>query len=125
MYVSRLDQVHYAALVDILITLLRDRSPLSIGTAVLALDNVAPSRLDLLHVHFRRLCRVLPDIDAWGQVDVLRVLVRYVRTMLPKPVPASEGQGDEEDKDLKLLLVCAEPLFMSKNPAVRTFHSLP
>jgi hypothetical protein len=106
-------------------TLLRDRSPLSLGTAVLALDTIAPSRLDLLHVHFRRLCRALPDIDAWGQVDVLRVLVRYARTMLPKPVPASERQGEEVDKDLKLLLTCAEPLFMNKNPAVRTlihFH---
>lgn len=106
-------------------TLLRDRSPLSLGTAVLALDTIAPSRLDLLHVHFRRLCRALPDIDAWGQVDVLRVLVRYVRTMLPKPVPASERQGEEVDKDLKHLLACAEPLFMNKNPAVRTlihFH---
>lgn len=111
-------------------TLLRDRSPLSLGTAVLALDNVAPSRLDLLHVHFRRLCRILPDIDSWGQVDVLRVLVRYARTMLPKPVPASEKQRmeekeKEEDKDLKLLLDCAEPLFMSKNPAVRTLHLIP
>ncbi|KAG1725360.1 adaptin N terminal region-domain-containing protein [Suillus paluster] len=116
--VYKLDQAHHQALLDILTTLLRDRSPLSLGTAVLALDTVAPSRLDLLHVHFRRLCRALPDIDAWGQVDVLRVLVRYVRTMLPKPVSASERQGEEVDKDLKLLLTCAEPLFMSKNPAV-------
>ncbi|KAG0708083.1 adaptin N terminal region-domain-containing protein [Suillus ampliporus] len=116
--VYKLDQAQHQALLDILMTLLRDRSPLSLGTAVLALDTVAPSRLDLLHVHFRRLCRALPDIDAWGQVDVLRVLVRYARTMLPKPVLASERQGEEVDKDLKLLLTCAEPLFMSKNPAV-------
>ncbi|KAG2751194.1 hypothetical protein P692DRAFT_201864127 [Suillus brevipes Sb2] len=38
--------------------------------------------------------------------------------MLPKPVPASERQEEEVDKDLKLLLTCAEPLFMNKNPAV-------
>lgn len=116
--VHKVDQAHHPTLLDIMTTLLRDRSPLSLGTAVLALDTIAPSRLDLLHVHFRRLCRALPDIDAWGQVDVLRVLVRYVRTMLPKPVPASERQGEEVDKDLKLLLACAEPLFMNKNPAV-------
>ncbi|KAG2145245.1 adaptin N terminal region-domain-containing protein [Suillus clintonianus] len=118
MKVYKLDQAHHTALLDIMTTLLRDRSPLSLGTAVLALDTIAPSRLDLLHVHFRRLCRALPDIDAWGQVDVLRVLVRYARTMLPKPVPASEKQGEEVDKDLKLLLACAEPLFMNNNPAV-------
>lgn len=117
MKVYKLDQAHHPTLLDIMTTLLRDRSPLSLGTAVLALDTIAPSRLDLLHVHCRRLCRALPDIDAWGQVDVLRVLVRYARTMLPKPVPASERQGEEMDKDLKLLLACAEPLFMSKNPA--------
>ncbi|KAG2036307.1 adaptin N terminal region-domain-containing protein [Suillus americanus] len=118
MKVYKLDQAHHTTLLDIMTTLLRDRSPLSLGTAVLALDTIAPSRLDLLHVHFRRLCRALPDIDAWGQVDVLRVLVRYARTMLPKPVPAGERQGEEVDKDLKLLLACAEPLFMNKNPAV-------
>lgn len=118
MKVYKLDQAHHTTLLDIMTTLLRDRSPLSLGTAVLALDTIAPSRLDLLHVHFRRLCRALPDIDAWGQVDVLRVLVRYARTMLPKPVPASERQEEEVDKDLKLLLTCAEPLFMNKNPAV-------
>lgn len=118
MKVYKLDQAHHPTLLDIMTTLLRDRSPLSLGTAVLALDTIAPSRLDLLHVHFRRLCRALPDIDAWGQVDVLRVLVRYARTMLPKPVPASERQEEEVDKDLKLLLTCAEPLFMNKNPAV-------
>ncbi|KAG1882097.1 adaptin N terminal region-domain-containing protein [Suillus subluteus] len=118
MKVYKLDQAHHPTLLDIMTTLLRDRSPLSLGTAVLALETIAPSRLDLLHVHFRRLCRALPDIDAWGQVDVLRLLVRYARTMLPKPVPASERQGEEVDKDLKLLLACAEPLFMNKNPAV-------
>lgn len=118
MKVYKLDQAHHPTLLDIMTTLLRDRSPLSLGTAVLALDTIASSRLDLLHVHFRRLCRALPDIDAWGQVDVLRVLVRYARTMLPKPVPASERQEEEVDKDLKLLLTCAEPLFMNKNPAV-------
>ncbi|KAG2750562.1 hypothetical protein P692DRAFT_20730249 [Suillus brevipes Sb2] len=118
MKVYKLDQAHHPTLLDIMTTLLRDRSPLSLGTAVLALDTIAPSRLDLLHVHFRRLCHALPDIDAWGQVNVLRVLVRYARTMLPKPVPASERQEEEVDKDLKLLLICAEPLFMNKNPAV-------
>jgi hypothetical protein len=65
-------------------------------------------------------CSSITDIDVWGQVDVLRMLLRYAKTMLSKPVPASEKQEEDVDKDLKLLLTCAEPLFTNKNPAVRT-----
>ncbi|KAG1761165.1 hypothetical protein EDD22DRAFT_954314 [Suillus occidentalis] len=43
---------------------------------------------------------------------------RYARTVLPKPIPTSERQEEEADKDLKLLLTCTEPLFMNKNPDV-------
>lgn len=86
---------------------------LSAGPAARALLVIAPTRLDLIHPHFRRLARILVDADAWGQVDLLELLVRYSRRMLAKPT-----DGDV-DPDLKLLLDCTEPLFMSRNPAVR------
>ncbi|KAI0293827.1 adaptin N terminal region-domain-containing protein [Russula brevipes] len=115
-----LDESQLPSLIEILSTLLRDRSPLSIGSVATAFEAVCPTRLDLLHPHYRRLCRVLVDVDEWGQVNLLELLVRYARTMLPRPT-ASHDVGKEKedvDPDLDLLLVSAEPLFQSRNPAV-------
>jgi AP-3 complex subunit beta len=93
--------------------MLNERSPIAIGSVVVAFDAVCPTRLDLLHRQYRRLCRALIDVDEWGQVDLMNLLLRYARTMLPRPV------GDEVDSDVKLLLTSAETVLMSCNPAVR------
>lgn len=60
-------------------------------------------------------------MDEWGQVYLLNLLLRYARTMLPKPTVSqhSESMEEEVDADLQLLLVSSEPLFQSRNPAVR------
>jgi AP-3 complex subunit beta len=108
-----LDVNHLPALIAIISTILRDRSPLSIGSVAVAFEAVCPTRLDLLHQQYRRLCRILVDVDEWGQVDLLNLLLRYTRTMLPRPV------GEDLDIDVGLLLRSAEPLFQSRNPAVR------
>lgn len=101
--------------------LLKDRSPLSIGTVAVAFESICPTRLDLLHQHYRRICRLLVDVDEWGQISWLNLLNRYVRTMLPKPsLTVHEGHEPQEDVDvdLQLLLNCSEALFQSRNPAV-------
>lgn len=69
----------------------------------------------MMHQQYRRLCRILVDVDEWGQIDLLNLLLRYARTMLPRPI------GEEIDTDIKFLLTSAEPLFQSRNPAVRLF----
>ncbi|KAJ7052497.1 adaptin N terminal region-domain-containing protein [Mycena amicta] len=107
-----LDSSHLPALIEIISTLLRDRSPLSIGSVAVAFEAVCPTRLDMLHQQFRRLCRMLVDVDEWGQINVLNLLLRYARTMLSRPTE------DDVDSDIKFLLSSAEPLFQSRNPAV-------
>ncbi|KAJ7219906.1 adaptin N terminal region-domain-containing protein [Mycena pura] len=107
-----LDTSHLPALIGIISSLLRDRSPLSIGSVAVAFETVCPTRLDMLHQQYRRLCRVLVDVDEWGQINLLNLLLRYVRTMLPRPME------EEIDPDVKFLLTSAEPLFQSRNPAV-------
>ncbi len=61
-------------------------------------------------------------MDEWGQVDLINLLVRYARVMLPRPIPssteASSSSAFEVDRDLKLLITSSEPLFQSNNPAV-------
>lgn len=113
----RLDSSHQPELITILSNLLRDRSPLSIGSVVVAFESICPTRLDLLHQHYRRLCRTLIDVDEWGQADLLTLLTRYARTMLLRPI-VTEKSEEEVDPDLSLLLSSAEPLFQSGNPAV-------
>ena len=121
MYRHSLDSTHQPELINIICTLLKDQSPLSIGSVAVAFEAVCPTRLDLLHQHYRRLCRTLIDVDEWGQVDLLNLLIRYARVMLPRPIPSNESGSNtqfEVDSDLRLLLTSAEPLFQSQNPAV-------
>ncbi|KAI0636195.1 adaptin N terminal region-domain-containing protein [Trametes polyzona] len=119
--IYHLDPAHQPELIKVISSLLKDQSPLSLGSVAIAFEAVCPTRLDLLHQHYRRLCRTLIDMDEWGQVDLLNLLVRYARVMLPRPIPTREGDASglyEVDSDLKLLLTSAEPLFQSQNPAV-------
>ena len=125
-----LDSNHLPALIQIITTLLRDLSPLSLGCVAAAFEAICPTRLDLLHEHYRRLCRILLEVDEWGQVDLINLLLRYARTMLPRPIGRKEskgvadGDGEEEeeiDRDVKLLLDSVEGTFQSRNPAVCVF----
>ncbi|KDQ24603.1 hypothetical protein PLEOSDRAFT_1078678 [Pleurotus ostreatus PC15] len=109
-----LDPSHTPALITIVTALLRDRSSLCIGSVAVAFEAVCPTRLDLLHQQYRRLCRILVDVDEWGQVDLMSLLLRYARMMLARP----DMEGDSIDPDLDLLLNSTEPLLQSRNPAV-------
>ncbi|KAH8831481.1 adaptin N terminal region-domain-containing protein [Flagelloscypha sp. PMI_526] len=112
-----MDSSHQPALIEVISSMLHsEKSPLSIGCVVVAFDAVCPTRLDLLHKEYRRLCRLLVDVDEWGQFDLLHLLLRYVRTMLARP--AFDGSESEMDSDIKLLLKSSEPLLMSANAAV-------
>lgn len=125
-----MDPAHLPSLIPIITTLIKDKSSLSIGSVAVAFQTICPTRLDLLHTHYRRLCRMLLDIDPWGQVHVLELLARYARTMLSKPsdfdsTESKSGEGSEGiDPDLRLLLSSSEPLLLSRNPSVSTtYHS--
>lgn len=96
--------------------MLNDTSPLSIGSVAVAFEAVCPTRLDLIHQRYRRMCKLLVEVDEWGQIDLLNLLLRYARTMLPRPIVNSDGE--EVDHDIELLLSSAEPLLQSRNPAV-------
>lgn len=65
--------------------LLGDASMAVVAAAVAAWTEVAPGRYDLLHPHYRRLCRALPDMEPWAQGTVVAALLQYARTQLPPP----------------------------------------
>ncbi|EME27151.1 AP-3 complex subunit beta-1 [Galdieria sulphuraria] len=124
--------------------LMNDRSTTVIGAAALVWREVFPLQYELLHQHFRKLCRLLVDMDEWSQVSCLQILMLYAREHFPKPknfhVDVNENEihvarekldkqpidkmfskdesEDQIDEDLLLLLKESEYLFLSRNSAV-------
>eukprot|EP00833_Pecoramyces_ruminatium_P007485 jgi/Orpsp1_1/1181517/evm.model.c7180000077483.2 len=63
--------------VDLIELGLKDASPYVIGCVVNAFNKICPERIDLIHPHFRRLCSLLIDVDCWGQIAILNLLLGY------------------------------------------------
>lgn len=75
---------------EVLRGLLTDRSVEVLAAAVMAWEGVFAAEVELLHPVYRHLCRVLAECDEWGQVVLLRVLLRYARTQFCDPgVPST------------------------------------
>ena len=72
-------------LVDIIKVLLSDRSTLVLGSAVAAFSEVCPERFDLIHPNYKKLCHLLADVDEWGQIEILNMMVRYARNQFEDP----------------------------------------
>ncbi|KAI1718605.1 non-SMC mitotic condensation complex subunit 1 domain-containing protein [Ditylenchus destructor] len=94
--------------------LLADKRTLVLGSAVHAFEETCPDRLDLLHRHFRPLCRALADVDEWGQIIMIGLLTRYARTQFTSPTSSDQVL----DPDHSLLIFSAKPLLQSRNCAV-------
>ncbi|KAG6535754.1 hypothetical protein ZIOFF_000781 [Zingiber officinale] len=69
------DNSSFEELVDIL---LNDHSPGVVGAAAAAFKSVCPSSLFLIAKSFRRLCEILPDVEEWGQIVLIEILLRYI-----------------------------------------------
>lgn len=84
------------------------------GSAVHAFEEICPDRFDLLHRHFRSLCRALADVDEWGQIVMIGLLTRYARTQFTSPM----DRETPLDPDHNLLIMSTKPLLQSRNCAV-------
>lgn len=80
-----MDSTSQSILLPILSKLLTSTSPITLGASLSAFEAMCPDNLPFLHLHFRRICRLLVDADEWGQIVALEVLARYARAMLEKP----------------------------------------
>ncbi|KAA8539471.1 hypothetical protein F0562_026163 [Nyssa sinensis] len=58
--------------------LLNDNSPAVVGAAAAAFASVCPNNLSLIGRNYRRLCETLPDVEEWGQIVLIEILLRYV-----------------------------------------------
>ncbi|KAF9433376.1 AP-3 complex subunit beta-2 [Entomortierella beljakovae] len=82
----QLDPAQKDSLIDIISTMLGDNSTFTIGSVIMAFDQVCPDRLDLIHPQYRKLCRMLVDMDEWGQITAMDLLLRYSRTQFLNPI---------------------------------------
>ncbi|CAB0043494.1 unnamed protein product [Trichogramma brassicae] len=132
-----LDSEQKEELVSVLEKLLSDKTTLVVGSAVMAFEEICPDRIDLIHKNYRKLCNLLVDVDEWGQVIIVNMLTRYVRTQFVNPNmddldaddqrPFYDSDSDASgsmkpkfslDLDHRLLLRNTKPLLQSRNSAV-------
>ena len=80
----RLDPSTEPQLLDYLSTLLGDKQYFVTGAAVAAFLEICPNRLDLIHPHYRSLVQKLVDMDEWGQLATLQLMMVYSRKCFPR-----------------------------------------
>ncbi|PRD34080.1 UNVERIFIED_CONTAM: AP-3 complex subunit beta-1 [Trichonephila clavipes] len=80
-----LDPEQKDQLIEVLEKLLSDKTTLVMGSAVMAFEEVCPERIDLIHKNYRKLCNLLVDVEEWGQVIIINMLIRYARTQFVDP----------------------------------------
>lgn len=82
--------------------LLGDKQYYVVGAAVQAFLELCPERIDLIHQHYRSLVRKLIDMDEWGQLATLRLIMVYARECFPRRTKkvkrAVQGQKAEKPK---------------------------
>ncbi|KAL9249746.1 AP3-complex subunit beta-A-like protein [Drosera capensis] len=66
------------AVEEIIGILLNDNSPGVVGAAASAFNSICPNNLSLIGRNYARLCELLPDVEEWGQITLVGLLLRYV-----------------------------------------------
>ncbi|CAI9092387.1 OLC1v1027609C1 [Oldenlandia corymbosa var. corymbosa] len=66
-----------ASIEELVGILLNDNSPGVVGAAAAAFNSVCPNNLFLIGRNYRRLCETLPDVEEWGQIVLIGILLRY------------------------------------------------
>ncbi|KAK5754652.1 AP-3 complex subunit beta [Elasticomyces elasticus] len=144
----RLDETTRPQVEEYLGVLLGDKQYYVAGAAVQAFVEVCGTddKLEMIHPCYRRLCRMVVDMDEWGQLAWLRLGTVYARRCFPRRTkrtkrvqtreqhakdfyedlePQEEAEQEAEydeqevmDPDLTLFLTSTQPLLQSRNSAV-------
>lgn len=97
------DEQQKEMLLDIMVELLNnDTSTMVLSSAILAFCELCPTRLELLHSSYRKICHLLTDMDEWGQVVILDVLSRYCRKFFKEPRGWKNGTAEKIDRERRV-----------------------
>ncbi|XP_038711611.1 AP3-complex subunit beta-A-like [Tripterygium wilfordii] len=69
---------HTTAIEEIVGVLLNDHSPVIVGAAASVFSSICPNRYSLIGRSYRKLCEILPDVEEWGQIILIGILLRYI-----------------------------------------------
>jgi AP-3 complex subunit beta len=130
--ISKLEPSSQEEILEILKTLLDDKSAIVLGSAIQSMNALCPDRFDLIHKHFKKICSLVLEGDEWGQIQILKMMDRYCRLNFTNPSSSvhtnhSEEQlinGDpiigvyQKDTDYELFLESCKQLLASKNPLI-------
>jgi AP-3 complex subunit beta len=100
----RLDPGTLPVLVEHISVLLGDKQYYVAGAAVMAFLEICPDRIDIVHAHYRSLVRKIVDMDEWGQLATIRLMMLYARKSFPrrtKRVKKTKGENEKEQKSRK------------------------
>ncbi|XP_048139610.1 AP3-complex subunit beta-A isoform X2 [Rhodamnia argentea] len=67
-----------SAIEEVVGILLNDNSPGVVGAAAAAFASVCPNNFPLIGKSYKRLCEILPDVEEWGQILLISILLRYI-----------------------------------------------
>ena len=99
----RCDDMQRGMLLDLLREWLdHDSSTMVLTSALVAFQELCPSRLELLHTSVRKICHLLTDMDEWGQVVVLDLLARYCRRFFKEPRAWKDGTAERIDRERRV-----------------------
>ncbi|KAJ3396367.1 AP-3 complex subunit beta-2 [Lobulomyces angularis] len=107
-----LDSSQRECLVELIETLLNDKSTIVLGSVISSFNQVCPEKLDLIHGHFRKLCKLIGETDEWGQLEIIGLLLRYCRNYFVDPTIS------KTDDDLELFINVCSQILTSRNTAV-------
>ena len=97
------DSTQKEMLLDIMVDLLNtDTSTMVLSSAFLAFCELSPTRLELLHGSYRKICHLLTDMDEWGQVVILDVFSRYCRKFFKEPRGWKNGTAEKIDRERRV-----------------------
>ncbi|KAJ3277079.1 AP-3 complex subunit beta-1 [Terramyces sp. JEL0728] len=111
----RMDPTQKESLVEIIQVLMTDKSPIVVGPAVTAMNEICLDRYDLIHPNYTKICNMLTVAEDWDQYPLLELLYRYCRKHFTDPKLLG---GEIRDSDLDLFISNIKGLLYSQNPLI-------
>lgn len=99
------------SIVKILKTLLRENNPLVFSSAIIAFNEICPTRYELIDRCYRKMIDILPQLEESAQAVALTVLMKYARTQFVQPT--------EEDMESLDVVPVVKQIAPSKKPALK------
>ncbi|KAK4406174.1 AP3-complex subunit beta-A [Sesamum angolense] len=92
--------------------LLKDNSPGVVGAAAAAFASICPTNFSVIGRNYKRLCETLPDVEEWGQIVLIGILLRYVIAkhglvreslmLTADPLVKHNSEGEDLEPDLAM-----------------------